>query len=119
MACKCLPLRRIAHADLCFVLEAGCGHHGVVSMMATLKTSLHVLFEGDTLISPSVTGVVLQDVRAKLPGPAHSLYYKDLIGNISSSNTVHTPKQVRAQVGTVYTQAAADTARHQQQQSQW
>lgn len=38
----------------------------------------------------------VQDVRAKLPGPAHSLYYKDLIGNISSSNTVHSPKQVRA-----------------------
>jgi hypothetical protein len=38
----------------------------------------------------------LQDVRAKLPGPAHSLYYKDLIGNISSSNTEHKPKQVRA-----------------------
>lgn len=38
----------------------------------------------------------LQDVRAKLPGPAHSLYYKDLIGNISSSNTVKTAKQVSA-----------------------
>jgi len=38
----------------------------------------------------------MQDVRAKLPGPAHSLYYKDLIGNISSSNTVKTAKQVSA-----------------------
>jgi hypothetical protein len=55
----------------------------------------------------------VQDVRAKLPGPAHSLYYKDLIGNISSSNTVHTTKQVRNQAAA----AAASAIWQQQQQS--
>jgi hypothetical protein len=45
--------------------------------------------------------MVLQDVRAKLPGPAHSLYYKDLIGNISSSNTMHTAKQVSGDAGSI------------------
>jgi hypothetical protein len=38
----------------------------------------------------------LQDVKAHLPAQAHSLYYKDIIGNISSSDTTHTSKEVRA-----------------------
>jgi hypothetical protein len=37
----------------------------------------------------------LQDVKAHLPAQAHSLYYKDIIGNISSSDTTHTTKEVR------------------------
>jgi hypothetical protein len=43
------------------------------------------------------------------------LYYKDLIGNISSSNTVHTTKQVRNQAAAAA--AAASAIWQQQQQS--
>jgi hypothetical protein len=41
----------------------------------------------------------LQDVKAHLPAQAHSLYYKDIIGNISSSDTTHTSKEVRRDQG--------------------
>lgn len=42
----------------------------------------------------SAVPLLLQDVRAHLPAAAHSLYYKDIIGNISSSDTTHTSKEV-------------------------
>ncbi|KAF6257504.1 Ribophorin I-domain-containing protein [Scenedesmus sp. NREL 46B-D3] len=38
------------------------------------------------------------DVRAHLPAAAHSLYYKDIIGNISSSDTTHTSKETAIEV---------------------
>jgi len=39
----------------------------------------------------------LQSVLAKLPGPADALYYRDLIGNISSSDTTKGGLQVMRQ----------------------
>ncbi|KAF8073141.1 OST1A [Scenedesmus sp. PABB004] len=39
-----------------------------------------------------------QDVVARLPGPAHSLYYKDIIGNISSSDTTHSPSETSIEI---------------------
>ncbi|WIA09458.1 hypothetical protein OEZ85_008859 [Tetradesmus obliquus] len=38
------------------------------------------------------------DVKAHLPAAAHSLYYKDIIGNISSSDTTHTSRETLIEV---------------------
>lgn len=45
--------------------------------------------------NPRGKGNSWQDLSAKLPGAAHSLYFKDLIGNISSSDTRKSSSAVR------------------------
>eukprot|EP00882_Tetradesmus_deserticola_P020476 GHRQ01022123.1.p1 GENE.GHRQ01022123.1~~GHRQ01022123.1.p1 ORF type:complete len:580 (+),score=253.23 GHRQ01022123.1:133-1872(+) len=48
--------------------------------------------------SPEGKGNSFPDVVAHLPAAAHSLYYKDIIGNISSSDTTHTTKETVIEV---------------------
>jgi hypothetical protein len=57
-------------------------------------------------------------VKAHLPAQAYSLYYRDIIGNISSSDTTHTSKEVRMTVFlTAYKQVVADCFRLLQQRT--
>ena len=43
-------------------------------------------------------GNVVAELQAVLPSGAHSLYYRDAIGNISSSNTRHHLDKVQVQL---------------------
>ena len=58
--------------------NAGANHTGKFSRLR---------FQHDALGA----GSSFQELRARLPAEAHSLYYKDLIGNVSSSDTLRTP----------------------------
>ena len=58
--------------------NAGANHTGKFSRLR---------FQHDALGA----GASFQELRARLPAQARSLYYKDLIGNVSSSDTLVTP----------------------------
>jgi hypothetical protein len=85
-------LQRILHLHKRTEIASSCTV--LLDISSFLLRSSHAFW----LLLPHLLLLLLQDVKAHLPAAAHSLYYRDIIGNISSSDTTHTSKEVSWQI---------------------